>query len=208
MLIIDLFHNKERYISPEDELEIYSEVSELLAIWKEIIVKNSNNRITDLTPEYQEKLSNIISNIDKKIYLSQLDRKFIEIILWGASNFFHQKQIIDEIYKKTKNAVFQYFHHDLIILAYLKVKDSESAINVIKNMYDKNHVSYFYTILKYDASKFEDKKFAIKLTEYQEKIIIKLLAKGETVDLKNVNFTKLLEIIEKVKENIASDLAK
>lgn len=131
MLIIECFYNRQRYISPEEEITIYYEVHNLMKIWKNIILKYSNNRITDLSPENQEILRNIIPYLknlnfnEEKSIAIQLDRIIISIILWGASNFFTQKDVVDEIFKKTKSSMFQYFHYDLIIKAYLKLNSTE-----------------------------------------------------------------------------------
>lgn len=208
MLLLESFYDKQNYVSPEDEIKIYYETRELLKIWKDIILTHSNDRITDLTRDKQEIISNIIpylKNItlsDKTGIAPQLDREIVKIILWGASNFLSQKPIIDEIYKKTRSSMFQYFHHDLLVSAYLKINEIDSAIEVIKHMLQKDHTAYFFAILKYDETKFKNIKFETALLENKKLATIKLLAKGESVTLNDISFDELLQMIEKVKENI------
>lgn len=212
MLIIECFYNRQRYISPEEEIIIYYEVHNLMKIWKNIILKYSNNRITDLSPENQEILRNIIPYLknlnfnEEKSIAIQLDRIIISIILWGASNFFTQKDVVDEIFKKTKSSMFQYFHYDLIIKAYLKLNLSDKAIEVIKYMFEKDHIAYLYAITKYKTEHFKNKKFLKKLSEYKRKAILKLLSKGEKVDLLNVSYTDLVNIVNQTKHYITEDL--
>ncbi|AEO93520.1 gp261 [Bacillus phage G] len=211
MLLLESFYNREKYISPEEEIKIYYETKDLFRIWKEIIIYHSNSRITDLSREKQDVLNQIIHNLQNFIFnpnqsLSQLDRIIMVITLWGASSALPQKEIIDEVFSKTKNSLIQYFHHDLLINAYLKVGDANSAIKVIKHMFDKNHSAYFYAIMKYDVSKISNFEFNKMLTNYQQQITIKLLARGEKVNLNNVSYTDLLQLLEDVKGNIASDL--
>lgn len=206
LLILQSFYNKEIYISPEDEVKIFYEVDELLKIWKDIIIKYSNERFTDLSPDKQEILSNIIPYMDgikikeKNSISSQLDKKIVEVILWGSSEFLQKKQVIDEIYKKTRSSMFQYFYYDLIIKAYLRLKDHNSALDVITYMYNKNHIAYFYAILKCDFSGIASGDFNDRLEKYKNKINIRLLAQGEKVTLQNISLNDLIELINQIKK--------
>lgn len=214
MFTINSFYNKEKYISPEDEIKIYYEVFELMKIWKNIILVHSNDRITDLSRENQEILSNIIPYLENiklnntKAFAPQLDKQIVRIMLWGASSFLPNQSIVDEVYKKTKSSMFQYFHHDLLINAYLKLNKANEALQIIKYMFEKDHSAYFYAISKYDVANYTNKEFIEGLKEYKSKIDVKLLSKGETVNLSDVSFYDLLELVDKVKKDIGADLAR
>lgn len=212
MFIVKAFYNKKLYISPEDEIKLYHEVHELMKIWK-IILSESNRRFTELSSDDKQILSNIIPHLDnynfndKKNIGPQLDKKIIEIILWAASNFIQQQSVVDEIYKKTRSSMFGYFYHDLLIDAYLNLNKPKEALDVIKYMFDKKHQAYFYAISNYDSRKFTNKEFIDGLDKYKNRIKIQLLANGEKVNLENISFSDLVELIQEVKETIASDLA-
>lgn len=215
VLILESFYNKKRYISPEEEIQIYYETNELLKIWKDIILNHSNDRITDLTRDKQEIINRIIPylylNNGKKFNSNkglapQLDRKIIEIILWGSSNFVSQSVIIDEIFRKTKSSMFQYFHHDLIVNAYLRIRSTKSALNVIDSMIKKSHTAYYYAVLQYDLSAFSNKEFVDELNKYQQQAVVKLLSRGESVSLNNVSFNDLIQLVKKVQGNIPNNI--
>ncbi|MDF2533858.1 MAG: hypothetical protein K0R18_15 [Bacillales bacterium] len=214
VLTLECFNDRKRYISPEDEIKIYYETNELMNIWKDIVFKNSNQRITELSSSHQKIISNIIPYLEisfqnEKNIGPQLDKLIVRVILWSASCIFptqNKKRLIDEIFAKTKTSIFQYFHHEMLVKAYLGVKDVESAINVIKHMFDKDHTAFYFAILKYNPSKFINKEFSKSLENYRNRSSVKLLAKGEKVDLNDVSYSDLLEIIYKVQEQTAEEL--
>lgn len=203
MLTIKMFNDKSQYISPIDEIKIYHETNKLMIIWKDIILKNSDKRITQLTSGHQNILFNIIPYLNinfkkDKIIGPQLDRLVVNIILWSSSKVFKNKKVIDEIYLKTKNAVSQYFHHDILVKAYVCINEMDRAIEIVKQMYEKNHIAYYYAILKYDVSKFNDSVFKSELLKIKRECIIELLSMNEKVDLTGVSYFELLDIINSV----------
>jgi hypothetical protein len=201
MLLIEAFYDRERYISPEDEITIHYEIKELFDIWKTIVIPNSSSSLSDLPKEQRSKLLDVFKNLEDVnfnqhvVIGTQFDKLFVKLILWASSKICKRKEIIDAIFNKTKSSMFVYFYHDLIVDAYLSLKDLKSAFNVIKYMLDKNHIAYQYAILKYNENAYSNKEFIKGLNDYKEMAKINLLASGERVDLKDVNFEKLQTIV-------------
>lgn len=205
MLIFECFNDKSKYISPIDEIKIYHETIKLIDIWKNTVLKNSNKRITELPSDHQKILSNIIPYLkikfrDDKIIGPQVDRQLVSVLLWSSSVVFQNKKIVDEIFAKTKNSVSQYFHQDLIIKSYLYLKETNLAISVINHLFDKDHSAYYYTILNFNFSKISDQKFEQTLLDIKERAIVKLLSRGEKVNLQNVSYDDLLKLIKLTNE--------
>lgn len=202
MLLLKKYNNNE-YISPEDKVIMYHEIPSLYKFWTEVIHKFSNyfpNQIPDyvfnqLNLFTSELKINILNN---KQMGPQFDKKVVNVLLWGAVQC-NRISVIDQIFQKTKYSVSDYFHHESIVNAYIKVKKYDSAIKVIDFLYKKNHKAYMFSILKYKQN--ENEKFNLALKEYKYKANIKLLSLGEEVNLKNVAFDDLVKIVEEVKIN-------
>lgn len=199
-LLIDKFINQSNtYISPEEELEIYIQIQSTIDFWL-YILKYSDKKINELSSkeqkiiyEFSEK-ARIKLNTDLSIGI-QLDKKIVEIILWGSIVSYNLSSV-NTIYYKTKSSN-KYFYYDLLIDAYLKLEDQDKAIEIIESMYSKDVTAQFYSLLKIKNKK-EYIEFNNKLKELKKLSIINLLSKGERVDLINVSLQNLYQIINEI----------
>lgn len=205
MVLIKSFYNKGGYISPEDELIIYEEVTSLFLFWRDVLVKNSSKKYAELNDNEKQKLVSVVNQLqcfnfkkDQSIGM-QLDRVIVEILVWG-SVISKKKSILDQIYAKTKSSMFNYFHHELLVDGYLKIGEETKAIDIITLIFNKEHIAYVYVLLKYDEEKYiKYSSFFNQLVNYKSKVKAKALSQGERVDLKNVSFKDLLELVELVR---------
>lgn len=205
MLLIKSFYNKGGYISPEDELIIYDEVTSLFHFWRYTLIKNSGKKYEELNAVERQDLDSITKHLtdfnfkkDKSIGM-QLDKVVVEIIIWG-STVLKEKTILDQIYAKTKKSMFNYFHHELLVDGYLKIGEEKNAIDIIDLIFNKDHIAYLYALLKYDEKKYiKYSSFFKQLVMYKLKVKAKALSIGERVDLENVSFEDLLDLVELVR---------
>ncbi|MNY30394.1 hypothetical protein D3C86_1645010 [compost metagenome] len=82
----------------------------------------------------------------------------------------------------------------------MHLKETDLAIKVVNYLFNKDHTAYYYAILNLNFSKIADQKFEDALLEIKDKAVIKLLSKGEQVNLQNVSYNDLLNLIKSVNE--------
>lgn len=209
MLLIKKFYEKGEYISPEDELMIYKDVTSLFLFWRDVVVKQSSEKLMFLNDSDKQTLFSIVNqlrdihfNKEKTIGL-QLDKRIVEILIWG-SVISNRGSILEDIFNKTKNSIINYFHHELLVEGFLKLGLEEKAVEVIDLLFSKDHSAYMHAILfRYNKDKYiKYPIFSKKLVEYSVGSKAKILAKGERVDLKNISFDELLELVNQTKKFI------
>ena len=212
-LYFDKLSNKQTYISPEDECEIFYDVDKLLKVWSNVVVKNCDKSFSELHKNEQIALRDIARHkpgfriMESANVGPNFDKMIVSIILWGSTLFFKQTNAINHIYKSTKNSNPEYFHHEILVKAYLKIGDSKKALEIIDFLFNKNHVAYYYLILNYNI-KTENKDFISGMKKYRFLSQASLLSLGESVNLQNINYNELLELMSVVKEKISEDISK
>jgi disulfide oxidoreductase YuzD len=187
------------------------EVQYLYGIWKDIIIRFSDKKIDELRPYLQEVLRKLISQLQSTILRfiptkslgSQLDEPIVKLILVGCS-VTSDVPTIDKIYERTKAAMSRYFYDRAIVSAYLNIGEFDKAQKVLQCLLDKNHISYWYRILHYEEDNYRSKDWLRDFVDFlvyvKRKAKIKLLASGEKLNIGEVSYNDLLEIIESVKK--------
>lgn len=206
MLVVKKFADKD-YVSPEDKVKMYHEIPGLINFWIQVVLQYSNSTYDQLPENLKKSVTNFLYFsrflIDKnKTIGPQIDKRVIENILWAAVEC-NRYSTVDQIYEKTKHSIFNYFHYELIIDAYLKLDKQATAIQVIDFLFKKGSTGCMYAIRRYPES--EDKnhvEFNQALKDYKDKAVFELLSRGEKVTLFEVTLGDLIKLVQNVRPKI------
>jgi hypothetical protein len=87
-----------------------------MGVWKDIIIKYSNNNYYSLKPHLQEAIDTLLVRLEvttfnkNKSISSQLDKPLVVKIIRIAASL-GREDVLDSIYKRTRSSMFQYFHY-------------------------------------------------------------------------------------------------
>lgn len=171
-----------------------------IKIWKKIIIQHSSDNYNNLNYEMQGQIDNVIMKLKIKNFsknksiAAQLDKSIVKHII-NLCEITFDCQTLDNIFKRTRTAIFRYFHYKELINAYLKIGEEQKAINVLKYVSDKDHKGYWYAIYNYKSYQYKKfNQFYKKLIDFQRDCIAKLLLSGEKLDLKQFSLEDLQSI--------------
>lgn len=181
---------KKDYLDVYERAYLEDRCEFLFAVWRDLILPNSDKKLMQIGKEKYLIIIDAIEEfkLSKKMDISigTLDKPIVLTILKMVVKL-KKKSMLDFIYKRTKSAAKSmpiYFYHKEIIETYLELLEIDKVNEILKYMESMEHVSYWYSILKYDINKYNDYPEVKKnLRELQNKSIAKLIKNGETINL-------------------------
>jgi hypothetical protein len=182
-----------------------NEMEYLLGVWKDIIIKQSNNRYSDLRPHLKEIIDKVVLKYNMKFIKTQslsgqLDKQIIYVIIKLAV-LTNSEDVIDMIYKRTRSSMIRYFYHERLTQAYLELKNTEKALSIPLYMLKKEHYAYWYAIYNYKPELYTFyPDFKKSLEDIRNIVIRKLLAIGEKVDIGEMTLTDIQNLLSDVEK--------
>lgn len=188
MNIVSIINNQE-YINVDDMIVLEDRFNFILAVWKDIILKNSDKKIFELKDNQINALMEYSNQfkikLTKSTSVSKLDSNIVKNLLLIATKL-KRTSTIDYIFKRTKSAAKampQYFYPINIINAYINLLEIDKAINVLEFVYLINHKSYWYKLIDINIDEYSNyPEFYKKLKEIRYKSIANLLKSGEIIN--------------------------
>lgn len=178
------------YLDVHEKMYLEDRCEFLLAVWRDLILTNSNEKIMKIGKEKYLVLIdameefNLGENVDIKV--GKLDKSTVIMLLRIAAKL-KRVSIIDYIYKRTKSSAIvmpAYFYPENIICAYIETLEIEKAKSVLIYLSELNHRSYWYRILDMNTESFNDYPEYLKLLRtVKTQSITKLIKSGETINL-------------------------
>lgn len=194
---------KKDYINPEENMHIEDRINFLMAVWKDIIIKHSNENFINLKDNQKNALIeaskefNFEHLIKDNIVIGELDKIVVNNILLMAVKT-KKQNIVNIIYKRIKYAIPRYFYGFELMDAYIKLLNIDKAKEILNYMISKHQKAYWYMIIYFNKDIY--KQYPEIYKEFREKqyeCYARLLQSGETLNL-NLN----LQVIDGIKKYI------
>lgn len=183
---------KRDYLDVYETMYLEDRCEFLFAVWKDIILVNSNKKFSEISRGKQQVLIdtgeqfNLPVNALNNNKISKIDKVTVLMLLRIAVKL-QRISIIDFIYKRTKysaKVIPEYFYPEHIIYAYISVLEIEKAKSVLLYLSELNHRSYWYRILDMNIDMFRDYPEYVKLLrQVRLQSIANLIKAGETIKL-------------------------
>lgn len=178
------------YLDVDEKIYLEDRCEFLFAVWRDLIITNSNKKLTKIEKEKLPILLSAIKEFDlcehANVVIGKLDRPTILMLLKIAVKL-KRISIINFVFKRTKysaKAMPQYFYPEEIINAYLDLLEIEKAIEVLNYMFKINHRSYLYRIIDIKSEKYKDYPvYSKQFKKIKNMCLVQLIKDGETINI-------------------------
>lgn len=204
MNILELIKRKD-YINVEEMMFLEDRLNFLIAIWKDIILKNSDKKMSELKDNQKNALIQFKNefniNMSNSISVGKLDIHVVKYILFIAVKL-KKPDIVDNVFKRTKSAAKampQYFYPTQIIEAYIGLLEIDKAKSILDFVAQLEYKSYWYTITYINKEYYKNyPEFFKALKQAQYECFAKLIHSGEII---NINMD--LEMLKGINQYIS-----
>lgn len=188
---------KKEHLEPLEKLYLQDRIVFLKAVWEDIIIKHSSEKINDLKDNQIKALNEVSIQfnivINRNNFVSDLDHNIVCSLLKLAVKL-NNEQIIDSIYKRTKNAIPKYYYWLDIFNSYINIDKEEKGKKIVNDLIKSNKKPYLYQIIYNNISIYDNhKEIQEFFKEKQIECISKILQSGESMQL-NVDLEFLKSI--------------
>lgn len=181
---------KKDYLDSYENMFLNDRLSFLLAVWKDIILPNSNKCPIELKDYQYSALEEALSNLNKNIVdykkINQCDKLIVSYILKLCIKL-NNKNIVDFIFNRTKSSIEvmpEYFYFNELIDSYILLLDIEGAKKVVDKISSSNHISYCYKILNIDCEKYKNyPEFYKHLNNKRYQKLSQILKTGQSINI-------------------------